>query len=707
MRGELVIRRTSSPLITNLCFVLSFAFVSAALFVTQPVHAQSACDQLLSELPKRGPDRIAAGKPCLAELPDISKREQTRIVRDYAKRLPGYIEPAHLDAVVESLPADVALPLAAHAARFSAIGSGQDKATQVEQLIKRANQRNDELAKAHIEFLLAARLFRSGGDTEVMQAHLEQAMGLAQKTQANGLIPYITNALAVRAKVDGQYDLAIARYRESLGQFEVVGDLGSTGIAYANIGSIFSDLGDSRQAINMYERAIDIYLEYAPEQDERLATAYTNLGTAHADAADYEQSNASFKRARQYSSRLETRRLDGLINYQNALTLFKTGARDKAIDMVQTAIGQILEHRDPSEAATALNWLAARQIEDRDLEAARVSLEWARSIMEPEGTGAQGLLANPGNTYWAQEYAASMGSLLMALGQEAEASEYLDVALSLSDERFEREKMSAVVNSELLFDVRDRDLRLELMEDEAVISELKLRQSRLQFFTAIAAVIAVAMAAFAIYRAYQSQRQEVRTKDLFLKEIHHRTKNNLQLLTSLLNLNARRTEYADDQHHDAANRARTMALIHEHIYAQEAPNSILVDVNDFIDNLLVLLERSYGREDIQLTWHANSEGIDVDDLTPLGLLISEIVTNSYKHGFADRTGTIDLSFEAQGSGFQLTVSDNGSGFANDPAKGETESLGMALIEDLVEQLQATRDLTTSSAGTIWTITSKR
>ncbi|MBV7266541.1 tetratricopeptide repeat protein [Erythrobacter ani] len=652
---------------------------------------------------------MEAGSTCVSELPTLPAADQSRIVRHYARQLPDYINPAEIDALVSRLDPDISLPLAAYAARYSAIGPGEERSRQVADIVRRADQRGDTLARAHIEFVVAARIFRRGGDSAAMERHLERAFAYAVAADAVGLFPYITNSLAVRAKIDGEYDLAITRYRAALKQFELIGDLGSTGIAYANIANIFSDLGDNQQATEMNRRAIEIYREHSPEQEQRLATAYTNLGTTYSAEQKHDEAIAAFEQARRYSDRLDTRRLDGLINYQNALALFAMGNRSEAIEMAEQSINETLEHRDPSEAATALNWLAARYLENEELIATQQALDRARAIMEPDQQGADGLLANPGNTYWAQEYAQSMGSLLVALGRKSEASEYFDVALQLSNERFEREKLSAVVNSELLFEVRDRDLRLQLMEDNATIAELELRQSRLQLLVAIAAALVIAMVGLVLYRSYREQKREAKAKHVFFNEIHHRTKNNLQLLSSVLNLEARRADNKEGgpgSRESAANRARLMALVHDHIYADEALNSTMLDLHEFIDDLMVLLEGSLGREDIALTWRVDCNRLDVNELTPLGLLISELVTNAYKHGFTDSGGTVNVLLESHKAGFRLVVEDDGCGFSGDPMVRKSGSLGLTLVDDLVEQLDATCDVETGRDGTRWIIVSR-
>jgi tetratricopeptide (TPR) repeat protein len=237
------------------------ALLALALTPTIAV-ARSACGELQGNLPPRGPARLAAGDRCIDELPNLSRAEQTQIVRQYAKALPDYIDPAKIDEVVDSLPRDVGLPLAAFALRYSSITQKETLDQRVKQLVQYADRQNDDLAKSHLEFFTAAQLLRRGGDNASMEEHLQRALAYANKSKATGLVPYITNLLAIRAKIDGELDLAVLRYSNALKQFEEGDDLGSTGIVYANIGFIFSDFGDTEQSIDMLRKAIDVYLDY-------------------------------------------------------------------------------------------------------------------------------------------------------------------------------------------------------------------------------------------------------------------------------------------------------------------------------------------------------------------------------------------------------------------------------------------------------------
>jgi len=108
------------------CSAMFGSMLLAIALVPTVAQANSACDDLLENMPPRGPDRLAAGRPCIDELPNLPRADQTRIVRHYARNLPDYIDPAEIDSVVDDLPEDIALPLASYAARYSAIGPGDE-----------------------------------------------------------------------------------------------------------------------------------------------------------------------------------------------------------------------------------------------------------------------------------------------------------------------------------------------------------------------------------------------------------------------------------------------------------------------------------------------------------------------------------------------------------------------------------------------------
>lgn len=478
-----------------------------------------------------------------------------------------------------------------------------------------------------------------------------------------------------------------------------------------NIGLILSDLGDYDAAIKQFNTALNAYRVQSPNDHVHIATVSINIATAYSRLNRHEKAIEYFDESRKELDYLDTMALDGFLNYENAVSLFALGEKKRAIEMVEKTIGETIIYRDPS--GVALNWLAARYLEIGDIAKSRATLERARSVMDPEGNGAEGLIENPGNAYWALEYAKTLGLLLTQMGQVEEAAPYLQAALTLSEDRFEKEKINAVVNSELLFELRDREISLELMEQEAAVAELELRESRTRSLVIfLIAGIAIMIACFAgllaafLYRSYRSQRRLSATKDTFIAEINHRAKNNLQLLSSLLSMDARRNRHAginSGVQLDAANRARTMALVNDHIYHHGKANSTRVDIKPFLENLAKLLDESLGRENVNLTAHSVSAEVDVDRLTPLGLIICELVTNTYKHAFGTSGGEITVALTGEPGSLVLTVKDDGNGFDPQVARKKHGSLGLGLMHDLTEQIDAKIDVQTGTTGTTWTL----
>jgi PAS domain S-box-containing protein len=191
-------------------------------------------------------------------------------------------------------------------------------------------------------------------------------------------------------------------------------------------------------------------------------------------------------------------------------------------------------------------------------------------------------------------------------------------------------------------------------------------------------------------RAEQLVRAALEEKKVLFKEIHHRVKNNLQVVSSLLNLQAR--QIADPEGLEALkesqNRIQAMALIHDELYSSETPARI--DFGDYVSSLTAHLLDSYGAgaEPIRLTSDIARISLSLDTAIPCGLIINELVTNSLKHAFAGRhAGEIRVELREQPNGHHaLSVYDDGAGLPPGLRIEETGSLGLRLVRTLTEQL---------------------
>ncbi len=200
----------------------------------------------------------------------------------------------------------------------------------------------------------------------------------------------------------------------------------------------------------------------------------------------------------------------------------------------------------------------------------------------------------------------------------------------------------------------------------------------------------------ALLKSEEQLRASLREKEILLKEIHHRVKNNLQVISGLLDLQSHHLKSREDRElfKESRNRIATMALIHEDLYRRV--NLSQVDFADYVRNLCENLMVSYGVDEsrIKLRIEAENAVMVVDTAIPCGLIINELVTNSLKHAFpGERTGTISISFrQLKDSDYLLVVSDDGIGISERIDIDNTDTLGMHLVNIMTSQLGGTMEI---------------
>ncbi|CAG1000705.1 MAG: HAMP domain-containing protein [Candidatus Methanoperedens sp.] len=184
-------------------------------------------------------------------------------------------------------------------------------------------------------------------------------------------------------------------------------------------------------------------------------------------------------------------------------------------------------------------------------------------------------------------------------------------------------------------------------------------------------------------RQIQKSLQE---KEVLLREIHHRVKNNMQIISSLLLLSSQNIEDKKfiEILGDSQNRIHSMALIHEKLYQSE--NLAQINMNEYINDMASNLFNSYSKGNVKLEQDVEICPLNIDYAIPCGLIINELITNSLKYAFPEgRNGTIKIAFKSIGSNmFQLSISDDGIGIPGDMDIRETKSLGLHLVTSLAE-----------------------
>jgi PAS domain S-box-containing protein len=269
-----------------------------------------------------------------------------------------------------------------------------------------------------------------------------------------------------------------------------------------------------------------------------------------------------------------------------------------------------------------------------------------------------------------------------ALFDEAgNVQEYASVGRDITEQKHAVDELHRL-NSELEMRIQERTLALS-QANESLTTEVNERKA-----------------------AEGQVRASLREKEVLLKEIHHRVKNNLQIISSLLNLQANRVTDPRTLQAlgDSQTRVRSMALIHEKLYQSQSLADI--DFSEYVRSLSSDLFRSYQRNftTVQLDIQTDDISLELDLAVSCGLILNELMTNALKYAFPDgRCGTIRVELRAApGRTLSLRVADDGVGLPKDLDLSKSKSLGLQLVNNLVAQLEGRLEVD-RSAGAAFTV----
>jgi PAS domain S-box-containing protein len=190
-------------------------------------------------------------------------------------------------------------------------------------------------------------------------------------------------------------------------------------------------------------------------------------------------------------------------------------------------------------------------------------------------------------------------------------------------------------------------------------------------------------------------KESLREKELMLKEIHHRVKNNIQIIISILNLQSEKIKNREDLEYfmESENRVRSIALVHEMLYSSESLSNI--NFNNYITSLVEQIENftSCREKNIEIKVNAENQLIGIESAIPCALIVNELIINAVKYAFPEtKGGAITINFSCRDGTYALIVTDDGPGFHSDYDFEKSESLGLRMVNELVKQLKGRIDI---------------
>ncbi|WP_019669529.1 sensor histidine kinase [Eudoraea adriatica] len=285
-------------------------------------------------------------------------------------------------------------------------------------------------------------------------------------------------------------------------------------------------------------------------------------------------------------------------------------------------------------------------------------------------------------------------------------------SINTNDSSLKKQQLSTVAKYEI--ENSKRMIDAQKMEMEIARNEMQAKdeQINLVFISLIFTLLGFAGLVYAYLKSIKNQRliaeqkhiieNSLVEKDSLLKEIHHRVKNNLQMVSSLLSLQTKntRSKAAIEALEEGKSRVKAMALIHQKLYQND--DLSVIEMQGYIESLVNSVQSVFkkGGHNINITIDAEGVELDIDRAIPFGLILNELVSNTFKYAFPedDENGKIYIHLRKNGDQGFFEYTDNGVGLSEDSEERVNSSMGVRLMKRLVNQLQSTLNIDKTTEG---------
>lgn len=570
-----------------------------------------------------------------------------------------------------------------------------------------------------------SNLDRDEKDSAFYYLHL--AVAKAQENNLNKQHANAINALGNTYRAYDQLAEALENYKLSLVLNSSVDDKKGMGSALRNIGVVNRQLGNYQEAVNVLVEGLkisqelgdharesslllDIALNYIDQREEATASKYleqafklpitsqdlvllsryyNRKGIIHESRQEFDEAIECHKKGIEIKIKRgqnHARDLHNLANTYSQKGDFKMAENlaDSALSMKRKAGWQV-------STTFTLNLLSdIYHASGDDAKAIKVSLEALQIAKEKKVKDRERKTLG--------DLAESYG----AIGNYELAWKYQKKYQALDDSLFNLQKSKQQANLLTLYETEKKQRTIELQEANLALATST--NSRL-WIGIVAAVIIGALLLFVLYQksktnallSQQKEEIEVRDKEkeVLLKEIHHRVKNNLQIISSILNIQSRKLddESAKTAVKEGQSRIKSMSLIHEKLYGNNELS--IVNMKEYIEELSAFLFKSYKTSsNIIAKIEAEELTLDIDRAIPIGLILNELISNSLKYAFDEKQeGTLTVKLSQVEDEIKLEVADSGKGLPDDFQ--ESQSMGMRLVNSLTEQIQGAINIKSS------------
>ena len=484
-------------------------------------------------------------------------------------------------------------------------------------------------------------------------------------------------------------DIGMPYLRAGIKAMEIAGDQLVEGDLYRLLAVVFKQEDEFEKELEAYRRALAAYKRYPGIADMYYGIQGVAFGLIHLKKPE---ESLQFLDSATRENKPETyiQKLTIVNMYANTHLALKDNKKAEKYFLERFRL--VRDNHD--ESYVTFDRMGYFYIESKQYSKARPFLEEAIRRITPSTTTPSAITSTKYRLYLVDS---AEGKYLSAIRQ-------LSATHSFSDSVAKEKKKKEIANLLVQYEDDKKQNMIRSLQQKAELDLANIKRASLIRNLSIAGVLLMLILGGVFYRQSmirqklnkeilaKNRRQEVllsklnrllSEKQWLLKEVHHRVKNNLHTIISLLNLQA---EFLKDDAllaiENSQHRIHAMSLIHSKLYASEDVQNI--DMWEYIKELVAYLKDGFGdAENISYSTEIDALLLDVGQAMPLGLIINEAVTNSIKYAFpAGRKGTISIQLSKVGNLVRLTISDNGIGMVSPVRNSNLSSLGLKLIEGL-------------------------
>ena len=525
--------------------------------------------------------------------------------------------------------------------------------------------------------------FKREGQQDSTDYHMARALEIAERVGPRSDLARVHRNYQWLYYKRGEYDKALESGFKALALFRTLNDRSSVAqvLNYQGITLWYQE--NLSEALKYSREAYELYEEVGPVVD--FAQAAQVLAGIYLDMKDLESAERYCNKAIELYRSTDTPD-DAMYPLNTLAGIYAEGGRiDEAIEIYQEIL-EIAERLGVIEQVRAAVYTNLGEMYSTQGKY-RQALDLYKPLLSD-------LLTANSKKQVVSTYI-TIADAYAGLGQYDSAYHYQKLHTDLGDELLNEETNARVAEIETQYEVAEQERTISEQQSEI---ETQAREQRWTLFGLAGAALLSGL----IFWFYQKQRrtsaqleQKNRQNEFLVKEIHHRTKNNLQVLSSLLSL---QTDYIDDPAaldavNEGRNRVQTIGLLHQQLYTGHELS--VIDPKEYFPNLGTHLLDTFDREDsITINYDLTTPPLDIETAIPLGLIANELLTNSLKYAYPEGTeGTIDFSLKIVGKELVLRVADHGRGIASATTSTST-SFGRDLVDILKHKLKGTVHETT-------------